>query len=369
MSKLSPHQQAIADAIISSKAQDQTLAGLAGTGKTTVAKEVFEVWTSMGLTVFAITPTGKAASVLSYKGVPAQTIHSLIYLFGGKYKDKKGETQLKFIDREEDVDGQRFIVDESSMVSAQQVADIRKRGIQTLWVGDPGQLSPVKSARTDLFVKPDHILREIHRQAAGNPVIKWAHALRKGAKIVAPFDGIGRVSGLSKASEIACEMIDRCIDRLIVRQNDQRVVLNRAVRKIMGKHGVLNNGDEIICCQNNKDLGVVNGDIFKVLEIEYEKDTTVQAKLLNLASGVTCSLSVWKSGFDVIKHAELDNDLCPPLTIIADYAYAITCHKFQGSSAPHVGIVPKGFCGGPDDERRWNYTAATRAEELVTVFC
>jgi ATP-dependent exoDNAse (exonuclease V) alpha subunit len=51
--------------------------------------------------------------------------------------------------------------------------------------------------------------------------------------------------------------------------------------------------------------------------------------------------------------------------LLADHAYAVTCHKFQGSSARHVGISARGIKG---ESARWNYTAVTRAEQEVTIF-
>jgi len=48
-----------------------------------------------------------------------------------------------------------------------------------------------------------------------------------------------------------------------------------------------------------------------------------------------------------------------------DYAYAITCHKAQGSGWAKVVIVDS-YCM-PKDAQRWRYTAATRASEQVVV--
>ncbi len=48
---------------------------------------------------------------------------------------------------------------------------------------DPGQLPPVKAKGTELLTKPTHKLTEIHRQAADNPIIKLAYAVRRGAAL------------------------------------------------------------------------------------------------------------------------------------------------------------------------------------------
>ncbi len=45
-----------------------------------------------------------------------------------------------------------------------------------------------------------------------------------------------------------------------------------------------------------------------------------------------------------------------------DYAYAITCHKAQGSEADKVVVIGTGF-GDFDIRKRWLYTAITRAKK------
>jgi hypothetical protein len=59
--------------------------------------------------------------------------------------------------------------------------------------------------------------------------------------------------------------------------------------------------------------------------------------------------------------------------LVADYGYACTVHKAQGSQARHVGFVIDGASWfmarrSPDDARRLIYTAITRATHTVRVF-
>src|SRR5262249_26544126 len=73
--ELTAEQRAAAAHLLSFPAPVQTLGGYAGAGKTTVVKHLKEE-----LPGFAVcASTGKAAHVLRKKGVPASTIHSLIY--------------------------------------------------------------------------------------------------------------------------------------------------------------------------------------------------------------------------------------------------------------------------------------------------
>src|SRR5690606_9293951 len=51
----------------------------------------------------------------------------------------------------------------------------------------------------------------------------------------------------------------------------------------------------------------------------------------------------------------------------ADFGWAITCHKAQGSEWEHVAILEDQRYGRtPEDLARWRYTAATRAKTKLT---
>ena len=55
--------------------------------------------------------------------------------------------------------------------------------------------------------------------------------------------------------------------------------------------------------------------------------------------------------------------------VLADFAYAITCHKAQGSEWPNVLVVddwPKRR-NDQDTRIKWLYTAITRASKKVTI--
>jgi exodeoxyribonuclease-5 len=365
--KLTDEQFEIAEDIVQSDRFRQSLVGLAGTGKTTVSKYIYDRWTKMGVKVGVLAPTGKASMVLRSKGVPATTIHKAIYNFMGKKYD---EDDVELIFKEKGynaTESRRFIVDESSMVTQRQLEDIERLGIPTLWVGDPGQLPPVRATKTDLLTKPSHTLRTIHRQAAQSPIIQFAHKLRGGAALTDRFSGIGRVDCSGRGPlYVAAAMLDRNITRMIVKTNAQRVALNEAVRTLQGRSGVIQAGEAVITLLNDWDYDVINGETFVVEEVVGSQSgiTDVLAKSVDV--GYSKHLRLLDRQFSQLKTLDKD-DLDDTDCVLADYASALTCHKMQGSSSPNIGIVAKGYCG--EDIRRWNYTAATRAEEEVTVFC
>ena len=49
------------------------------------------------------------------------------------------------------------------------------------------------------------------------------------------------------------------------------------------------------------------------------------------------------------------------------YAYAITCHKAQGSEWNKVLVFEEWFPNVAEEHKRWLYTAATRASEKLVI--
>jgi ATP-dependent exoDNAse (exonuclease V) alpha subunit len=66
------------------------------------------------------------------------------------------------------------IIDEVSMVNEEMANDLMSFDVPILVVGDPGQLPPIEGAGYFTNREPDIFLREIHRQAADNPIIRLA---------------------------------------------------------------------------------------------------------------------------------------------------------------------------------------------------
>ena len=77
---LSAEQQRIVDALVRDVRRGksiQTLGGYAGTGKTTTIRELRARLPGMAVCAF----TGKAATMLRRRGIPASTIHAIIYFY------------------------------------------------------------------------------------------------------------------------------------------------------------------------------------------------------------------------------------------------------------------------------------------------
>ena len=215
--------------------------GKAGSGKTLLLAELYKALKAAGVDIVSgdyesrkrrekrslaiLAPTNKAASVLRLQGVPATTIHRILYtpvydpeyeriadwLAGlGERPDVEGLTELA-LDRAAafyasntsipgalaaaGLRGSDFItgwkrreepldigfVDESSMLDDKQFEDLKEIFPTLLLFGDPAQLAPVNQSGTMVFEKLPKArvltLNRIHRQEADNPILDLAHAL------------------------------------------------------------------------------------------------------------------------------------------------------------------------------------------------
>jgi exodeoxyribonuclease-5 len=215
--------------------------GKAGSGKTLLLAHICAALQAAGVetvssdwegrrragrrTLAVLAPTNKAASVLRARGVPATTIHRILYtpvydplyekvaewLAGnGSRPVIEGLSDLA-LDRAQvffsahasvpgalaaaGLRGSDFIrgwkrrddpldiglVDEASMLDRQQYDDLREIFPTLILFGDPAQLAPVQQSGTMVFAGLPEAsrltLRRVHRQADDNPILDLAHAL------------------------------------------------------------------------------------------------------------------------------------------------------------------------------------------------
>lgn len=327
-------------------ASELSLGGYAGTGKTTLIKCVIDQLVKGPVAVMSL--TGKAVSVLQKKGIHAETIHSTIY------RCEVVENKPTFILKPR-LWYNLIIVDEVSMVSTELLNDLRSFGIPILWVGDHGQLEPVGD-NPELMKSPQVRLEEIHRQAKGNPIIEFAHQLRLGKRPVLGQEIIETV--LKNRVEIE-DLLKA--DQIIVAYNRTRITLNNYIRaKTFGVGpAVPTVTDKVICLKNKRQDGIFNGLQGRIEKIDRRDDETFQAEIL-FDDGRRYR------GLVLAKQFGMEKGLVETKIKEAshwDYAYAVTCHKSQGSEWPFV-IVVEEFCK-MWSMARWRYTAVTRASERL----
>lgn len=378
-----------------------TLAGVAGTGKSTIAKHLMELVDGR---VECCAFTGKAVRVMQTKGMPgAMTIHRLIYKSGGPGATLDQVTKATaaladaeratLIDTEEvkrlrarltvmTQGGPRFtlnqydspargaaliIVDEGSMIDRRMGADLESFRVPILVLYDPAQLPPVANSE-GYFTRrtPDVMLDEVYRQALDSPILRLATTIRTGGRITREVWGSGCkvvAPGTIDPSEVLA------VDQVIVGRNKTRHATNAKIRRLLGRSAdgtkllpVTN--DRLVCLRNNYENGLVNGSMWTVqTATDCIDEWTIGLALQSPDDGAVIGTSAWTPP---LLGDEVNSRFLDPDHDSFGFGYAITCHKAQGSEYRSVVVFDES--AQFSDRRAWLYTAVTRAShELILV--
>lgn len=386
------------------------LSGYAGTGKTFlidyVVREVLKM--RVGEEAVFVSPTGKAAANLVRCGTVAGTVHSLIYMRDEEEfdVDENGEIiekqELTFIRRPSiDANIRLIIIDEASMINETVLTDLLSFGVKCLFCGDGAQLPPVNGT-CPLMENPHYTMKEIVRQAADNPIIRVATMAREGKRI--PYGNYGdkvcviRRNGLSPAQR---KRIFLKADQIICGRNKTRNELNAEIRGYKGiSQGALlpTEGEKLICTLNDweKPLDkeerffLVNGIIGTARNIQEHFDELAtmdfQADFMDTSVSTTFDTAIFTQGnyrhlygdravklSDGTVVHEANFQLLRKVRTVSDepicrfeFAYAITCHKSQGSEFDFVVVFDESWVFG-EERDRWLYTAITRAKDKLLI--
>jgi len=354
------------------------LSGGPGTGKTSAVKNILDKAHLKGKSICQCAPTGKAAKrMIEATGYPAQTIHVTLgcSMHKGQFIFGHNEQNPLPVDY--------LIIDEFSMADNYLVSCLLRavdpQRTHVLIVGDPGQLPSVGpgSVLYDLLsceAIPRVELNTIHRNSgyiveacqrihqgkdydlhskldleADNP-INLIHVERKDqestsaaiVKIVNElipekgFDPMWDVQVLSPTNtktDLSCEGLNVVLQNVLNPGDCEKGFKFRAGDK------VINTKNEKVKKTDNRDSFIVNGDMGKVVDVGKKK----------------LIVEFFEPRREVALSKASNN-----LTL----AYAVTCHKFQGSESPVVVIpVDKAFSYFCD--RRWLYTAISRGKKIV----
>lgn len=183
-----------------------TLAGYAGTGKTTIIKKVLD---NYHLSVVASAPTHKAKKVLmSTTDLPAQTLHSLLGLRPDVDLDNFNPNQPEFgpIAEPKIGDYDFVIIDEASMINVELynmiVDKTKETQTKVLFMGDPAQIPPVGEKESAVFNQKSNEffqLTKIERQNDTNPLWTVYDALRN--NLTKPDGGFKRKTIVNNKGE------------------------------------------------------------------------------------------------------------------------------------------------------------------------
>ena len=377
-----------------------TMGGFAGTGKTyTIATLAAE----LDIPVAFCAPTGKAAEQLRRKmGGTVHTIHGLFYLPtdwhicgcnscpDGKGKNTYGElvppdqcpypqrnhrgaeiTVVTYVlspawERSDDIEPPGLVIaDEASMINEQVWADMLSTGVRILAVGDHGQLLPVKSSFS-LMKAPDLRLETIRRQEAGDPIIAMSFQARTQGFIQGGLWG-ENARRVPWSHAAATPWLQWQPGTLIIAARRATVgFLNEATRTGMlgsARPPTLVPGEPVICLQNDKLLGIFNGQMFTTREVGEDRDDPRHVITFTDTEGGWHRAALFQFGdLDALQPRER-----PRRCGLFTWAYALTCHKVQGSEADRVIVYEEDWPRNRNERARWLYTAVTRAKRELTV--
>ncbi|MDE0590369.1 AAA family ATPase [Halocynthiibacter sp. C4] len=289
--------------------------GKAGSGKTLLLAQLYKALEDAGVEVVSgdyesksrktrrtlaiLAPTNKAASVLRNRGVPATTIHRILYtpVYDPEYEKiaqwLAGDSERPEIEglTDEALDrahafyqihksipgalaaaglrGSDFItgwsrrddeldigfIDESSMLDDKQFEDLKEIFPTLVLFGDPAQLAPVGQSGTMVFDKLKEpqvkTLSRVHRQTQDNPILDLAHAL---GDPDLTFEGFERMVEEAARKDDRVVMAQRVESDLMARspvlvwRNATRVRLIQAFRGAFGAPAdALLPGEPLIC--------------------------------------------------------------------------------------------------------------------------
>ncbi|QIV65760.1 putative DNA helicase [Mesorhizobium phage Cp1R7A-A1] len=405
------------------------LEGFAGTGKSTVLPFLVEATGLSPSQIVFCSPTGKAAKVMTKKlraesmNANATTIHKAIYrpkamkayqieqeLFRAqadfKNAQSSGDGTLirelarkvkqweKDLERAYDENSPKFqldpetpsmrgahliVVDECSMVDANMAEDLRSFGVPILAIGDPGQLPPVDPSGPGFCNRiADAALTEIHRQAADNPIIWASMLIRNGEDVPYGSHGGGLLNVIEPKDDD--KTFDLDLDaQIIVGTHEKRWQITRKLRKLSGFGGDGPCAGEMMIVTKNsqKHPGLVNGTMAIVdKDVGRLSDGSITFNMgINDEEGRSFQLRCLQATLE--EHYRGKNNPTAPKRDVfrarqdpnvheIDYAYAITCHKSQGSQWDEV-VVHDQSRSFRADASRWLYTAVTRAAERLTL--
>lgn len=327
------------------------LTGPAGTGKTTVLRELKErlirrgradvLWTAM---------TGKAATRMrAAAGVAATTLHAILY---EPPESSKGR-DLKF-EALREPEGRILVVDEASMVTPTIAGDLetwtKKFGVHVLYVGDGFQLPPILSKEEEkkfgkgdysIFTKVKSVaLTQVMRN--GDDILDAATRLRTKADLPPGKSKLGSYELLRVPSPSAHAIAEYLADPddhgLVTWVNATRMAANLEIRRRLGiEEPQPQPGEPILVCRNGPGGQVLNGEVYRI------EDITARGMLASVPTfGIrtTCGRYIFAAGHhwegtapyfpeydDWKAYRRAINDARLPEPLPITYGHVLTAHK------------------------------------------
>jgi exodeoxyribonuclease-5 len=407
--------QALTQPARDGKTSVMAVIGKAGSGKTLLLAALYRALEEAGVdivsgdyegkkrkdrrTLAILAPTNKAASVLRMRGVPATTIHRILYtpvydpeyekiaewLAGNGERPEVADLSETALDRAHafyqtnksipgalaaaGLRGSDFItgwkrreepldigfVDEASMLDTRQMDDLKEIFPTLILFGDPAQLAPVNQSGAMVFeTLPDPaklVLSRVHRQDADNPILDLAHALADPALEFHDFERMveqaaARDDRVQLAQRVEVDLMAR--SPVLVWRNATRIRLINAFRRVHNApEDALLEGEPLICDgielplkHRKKRLDLEARGLIKGAQVIYlgpgRKPGFSRLHVMGAEDPQVSAASIVK-----IEKPDEEEPFIPfAATMGATFLHgaAVTIHKAQGSQWPQVQV-------------------------------
>jgi len=351
---LSDEQQAAFEHVTS--AHDlSNIVGYAGSGKSAMLGVAREAWEAAGYRVQGAALSGIAAENLEGgSGIASRTIASLEHQWA-QGRDLLSEKHV-------------LVIDEAGMIGSRQmervIAEAEKRGAKLVLVGDPEQLQAIEAGAAFRSIAERHgsiEITDIRRQRE-----EWQRsatrqlATERTAEAIAGYESHGHVHASDTREAARAALVDgwdadRAADPtasslILTHTNDEVQQLNSLARERLrqadgvGEEVAIRTergprqfapGDRIMFLKNERSLGVRNGSLGRVENI----DTARMSVLLDDGRAVD---------FDLKDYAHVE------------HGYAATIHKAQGVTVDKVHVLAT-----PGMDRHAAYVALSRHRDRM----
>ncbi|RJE80662.1 ATP-dependent RecD-like DNA helicase [Paracoccus sp. JM45] len=401
------------------KGRVMAVIGKAGSGKTLMLSQITKALLESGVelispdyegrrrkdrrSVAILAPTNKAAFVLRMRGVPATTIHRILYtpVYDPEYEkiaewltgtgerpviEELSDTALDkakaFYDVHTSIPGalataglrgSDFIqgwkrredgldvglIDEASMLDEKQFEDLREIFPILILFGDPAQLAPVGQSGEMVFDKlaaPQRLyLNRIHRQADDSPILDLAHALADPELNFEDFESMIRSAARKDDRVVWAERVESDLmarSPVLVWRNATRIRLIHAFRTAFGAPGdALMPGEPLICDglelplkHRKKRIDLEARGLIKGAQVVYlgpgRKPGFSRLHVIGAEDPRLSAASIVK--IEMPDHEEPFIPYAARMGSAFLHGAAVTVHKAQGSQWPQVQVF------GPD---------------------
>lgn len=353
------------------------ITGPAGSGKSLICRYIYQIAKEAGMSIRMMSPTGKAAQVLSEKtGCPAQTIHRGLGM-------KPGDDSIRYMITED-----ILLIDEVSMCGIDTMYAIMKALENNRWanivlVGDKQQLPSVSPGNfiSDIIESGCAnivTLNRIHRQDEGSYIALLSNEISKG-KVVEIPETANDIKWNKLRVDSFHEELGKYIDNYLISKDmsDLQILspmkkgicgvfkLNEVVQKKMADiNGTSEKslvigfskffiGDRVIQMSNNYEKDAFNGDIGIIKNLG--------EKILDITE------SDKKEKFIIVDFSGEDKEYIGSEIEQLNLAWAITIHKYQGSQSKFVVFIMAEEAQVMMS-KELIYTAFTRAAKNLDIF-